>query len=541
MAIVEQVDRLMEQISPFSRRVLRRAWFGALVGILIGLFFPLMAIYLTFFWNGFDFSIAAILLFERSNPLLWVINTAPVVIGIAAWLLEASRARLHFLAEELEKRVKDRSSEIILQKQYFETLVDVSPVAIVTLNNHHRITDCNPAFEQLYGYTLDEIYDCELDDIIADPATRPDAEALTRQVLSGETIRSTGVRRGKNGKSVEVEIFGAPVIVAGSRIGVLGLYNDISAHKQAVNALTDSEKNFRILAASTIAAIFIIQDGLLKFINPAAEKLIGYSASDLTRDDAFLSILTGESRQLYELFSQERVDVETTPSRFESTIVSRTGDVRWVDISLAAIKYNSRPALLMTFFDITDRKQSEVNLKFLATHDPLTGLPNRILFQDRLTHALAIARRNLKRIAVMFVDLDGFKQVNDRFGHEKGDQILRELGQRMLGCIRTSDTVARLGGDEFTFILEDIDAVESAVAIAEKVLIAIRQPFVQDETNFSVSASIGISLYPDDCDDPEELVKLADGLMYRAKRAGKNQYLLVSNQDVFPARTGGSH
>jgi diguanylate cyclase (GGDEF)-like protein/PAS domain S-box-containing protein len=518
----------MKPITPFRRKILRRASTGALVGVLIGLFFPLLAVYLMLVWNGLEFNFASVLLIERSNPLVWIVNTAPIVIGTAAWLVEANRARLHYLTEEMDERVKQRSGDIILQKQFFETLVDVSPVAIVTLDNEHRITDCNRAFEQLFGYTLDEIHNDELDDILADPEIRPEAEALTRQVQKGETIRSTGVRRGKDGKSVEVEIFGAPVIVAGQRIGVLGLYNDISERRQALNALTDSEKNFRTLASSTIAAIFIIQDGRLKFINPAAQNLIGYSAAELTQEEGYLSILTGESQQLGELFRQSRIDIETTPSRFESTITTRAGKVRWVDISLATIKYNSRPALLMTFFDITERKQSEVNLKFLATHDPLTGLPNRVLFQDRLTHSLAFARRSLQRVAVMFVDLDGFKQVNDRFGHEKGDHILRELGQRMRNCIRASDTVARLGGDEFTFILEHIDSVDSAVLIAEKVLHAIRQPFVQDAITFSISASIGISIYPDDGDDAEELVKLADGLMYHAKRAGKNQYCKIS-------------
>ncbi len=485
-------------------------------------------------WNGLEFSLESWLLFERSNPLIWVINLVPFGIALGAWLVEASRARLDLLNDELEARVEARSSAISLQKQDFETLVNVSPVAIVTLDTHYRITDCNPAFEQLFGYSLDEIRNVAIDDILTDEQTRADAEALTRQVQGGATIRSIGFRRSKDGKLVEVEIFGAPVIVAGQSIGVLGLYNDITDRRKALDALTDSEKNFRTLASSTIAAIFIIQDGVLKFMNPAAENLIGYTSMDLTNREDFLAILTRESRQLYDIFAQERINAETTPSQFELTIVTRSGEIRWVDISLATIKFNSRPALLMTFFDITDRKESEVNLKFMATHDPLTGLPNRVLFQDRLTHALAFARRSIKRVAVMFVDLDGFKQINDRFGHEKGDQILRDLGQRMLKCIRTSDTVARLGGDEFTFVLEDIELIDSAVVIAEKVLNAIRQPFFQGEQTFAVSASIGISLFPDDLLDSEELVKLADRLMYRAKKEGKDRYQLASQSDAFP-------
>jgi len=528
----------MKPVTSNRKKVIGRAIRGGLIGWLIGLFFPVLSIYLLVAFKGLTLTRPTLFQLQRENPLLWVIYLTPLVLAIAGWLVEANRARLDLLTEELDERVAERSSEINLQKKYFETLVNESPVAIVTLDHQHRIIDCNPAFENLFGYALEEIYNSNLDDILTDSETRLEAEALTRQIQDGKTIRSTGIRLGKNGKRVEVEIFGAPVIVGEHQNGVLGLYNDITERRKALNALTDSEKNFRTLASSTIAAILIIQDGVLKFMNPAAEYLLGYSSAELVDRQDYLSILTKESRQLYDIFTQEQEHVKTTPSRFESTIVTRSGQIRWMDISRARIRYNGQPALLMTFFDITDRKESEVNLKFMATHDPLTGLPNRVLFQDRLTHALAFARRSLKRVAVMFVDLDGFKQINDRFGHERGDQILRELGLRMQNCIRTSDTVARLGGDEFTFILEEIDTIDNAILIADKVLVAIRQPFEQAGQSDSISASIGISLYPDDCDNAEELVKLADGLMYRAKRAGKNRYQLVSHQDIFPDQSG---
>jgi diguanylate cyclase (GGDEF)-like protein len=184
---------------------------------------------------------------------------------------------------------------------------------------------------------------------------------------------------------------------------------------------------------------------------------------------------------------------------------------------------------IATFFDITERKHAEDKILHQAYHDGLTRLPNRVLFKDRLEQSLAFARRmQHKKVALLFIDLDRFKLVNDSLGHAAGDQLLQQVAERLRGIVRQSDTLARLGGDEFTILLPDVDHVEEAMLVAEKVLAAMKQPFALGGRDIFVSASIGISMYPDDGADVDVLMKHADTAMYRVKKQGRNGFHLYT-------------
>ena len=188
--------------------------------------------------------------------------------------------------------------------------------------------------------------------------------------------------------------------------------------------------------------------------------------------------------------------------------------------------------------DITERKLLEDNLKQIAAelkrsnaelrvsaeHDPLTGLPNRILFQERLTQSLEWANRQNRMVALLFLDLNDFKHVNDTLGHQIGDLLLKTIGDRLKGCLRGSDTVSRLGGDEFTVILPGIPSKSDVARVSQKILDTIIQDMVLEGQKVLITTSIGISLYPTDAQDMETLIKLADTAMYRAKGTGKNLY-----------------
>jgi diguanylate cyclase (GGDEF)-like protein len=178
--------------------------------------------------------------------------------------------------------------------------------------------------------------------------------------------------------------------------------------------------------------------------------------------------------------------------------------------------------------DITERKRAEEQVRDLAYHDPLTGLPNRLLFQDRLALSVAQAHRRGKGLAVLFLDLDRFKVINDSLGHSVGDLLIREVAVRLRSCLREGDTVARLGGDEFTLLLPDLGQALDAAKVANKVLEVVRMPFDIDGRELFVTCSMGISLYPDDGHDPETLVKNADAAMYRAKEQGRDHYQLYT-------------
>lgn len=173
---------------------------------------------------------------------------------------------------------------------------------------------------------------------------------------------------------------------------------------------------------------------------------------------------------------------------------------------------------------ITRLKQTNEQILHLAHHDALTSLPNRILFYDRLNLAIAKARRDKELVAVLYLDLDGFKLINDTLGHDTGDALLREAAKRITACVRDSDTVARMGGDEFTVVLGNVRTLKGIDRVAKKIVAAIAAPFALDGKNCSVSASVGISIYPDNGNTPAQLVKIADATMYLAKQSGKNGY-----------------
>jgi diguanylate cyclase (GGDEF)-like protein len=181
------------------------------------------------------------------------------------------------------------------------------------------------------------------------------------------------------------------------------------------------------------------------------------------------------------------------------------------------------------FWKVATRlKLTNEKVLHLAHHDSLTELPNRILFRDRINQSIVKARREKELIAVLYLDLDGFKRVNDTLGHDIGDALLQEASKRIVACVRDSDTVARMGGDEFTVILCNVKTPESIERVAQKIVDAIAAPFDLNGKNCSVSVSIGISLYPNNGETPDQLMKSADSTMYQAKQSGKNCYRIAS-------------
>ncbi len=207
------------------------------------------------------------------------------------------------------------------------------------------------------------------------------------------------------------------------------------------------------------------------------------------------------------------------------------GEVYTAWLNVSSIKDNSGNITnyVGVFTDITQRKLVEEHLDHMAHYDGLTGLPNRALLHDRLGHALVQLRRSGQRLAILFIDLDEFKPVNDAFGHDVGDLVLQDVARRLKLCVRESDTVARLGGDEFIIILQDIMDEQDAVLVAKKIIGSLQMPFCPRKDECSIGASIGITIYPDDGTDAETLLKRADRAMYYAKEKGKNNWKLFSS------------
>lgn len=221
------------------------------------------------------------------------------------------------------------------------------------------------------------------------------------------------------------------------------------------------------------------------------------------------------------------------PESIVYRIIRKDGAVRHVMSQTGESTYDENGVSLITsgiLADITDQKLAEEKLVHMATHDALTDLPNRELFNDRLRHAISRAKRYRKKLAVMFLDLDNFKTVNDAFGHKQGDWLLKLITERISQCVRESDTIARIGGDEFIILLEDMNHVDDILPIAEKIINSVAEPFTIENSEVFITSSIGISIYPNDGLDPEMLLSNADRAMYKSKQEGKNKFSLYSSE-----------
>lgn len=305
---------------------------------------------------------------------------------------------------------------------------------------------------------------------------------------------------------------------------MLGVLQDITERLRTDRALRESEEKFRTLADQSPNMIFINQAGRVVYVNQQCEQVMGYSKEQFYAPDFdFLQLIVPEHRQRVMTNFQAHLrgdDVEP----YEYTIITREGERLDVIITTRLINYEGAKAILGIITDISTHKAVERQLTFLATHDALTALPNRIAFNDRLELALAQSHRKGQKLALMLLDLDHFKEVNDSLGHDMGDKLLRVVGERLMGLVRKGDTVARMGGDEFMLLIPEITHAQDVAGLAGKIIDAFHAPFYIDGHRLQITTSIGYTIYPDDGLDNETLKKQADVAMYRAKDNGRDNF-----------------
>lgn len=304
------------------------------------------------------------------------------------------------------------------------------------------------------------------------------------------------------------------------------------ALKEREHSLALSQQHLRLAAKvfeNTLDAIMVTNaERVIESVNPAFTQITGYKAHEaIGKTPAILS-----SGRHDAAFYREMQEALAAHGHWQGEIWNRrrNGEIypEWLTINTVRNTRGEAVNYVGVFSDITKRKAAEKQMQFLAYHDGLTGLPNRELFFDRLEHAIAHAHRNRRMVAVLFLDLNRFKQVNDTLGHHVGDQLLQRVAQRLTASVREGDTVARLGGDEFTVVLESIGQASDVSCVARKIMDALSQPMQLDGHEIGVTTSIGISLYPTDGVQPEALIKCADTAMYLAKQDGRNNFRFFS-------------
>ena len=308
------------------------------------------------------------------------------------------------------------------------------------------------------------------------------------------------------------------------------------AERKAAEEALFAEKERAQVTLNSIGDAVLSTDilGNVTYLNAVAEKMTGWS-----RDEALgkpltkvFQIIDGTTREPapnpMELAVQENRPVGLTAN---CIFIRRDGNESSIEDSAAPIHDRSGlvTGAVIVFHDVSMSKAMALEMSHLAHHDILTDLPNRMLLKDRLSQAIATARRNDTQVAVMFLDLDGFKHINDSLGHAVGDKLLQSVATRLVGCVRSSDTVSRQGGDEFVVLLSEIKHAADAGITATKIITALTAPHVADQHELRVTASIGLSTYPDDGQDAESLMKNADMAMYQAKGKGRNNYQFFKN------------
>jgi len=382
---------------------------------------------------------------------------------------------------------------------------------VILVDHQDRVLRWNLAAERMFGHSAEQAVGQSVHELLAPSDARDDAAGMVRFCRSGDgkaigrTMELEAMRR--DGSRIEVELSLSSVQVNGAWYA-LAVIRDITGRRRIEEALRRSEHNFHNVVEMNRSGILVVDaEGRIRFANSAAQKLLNRSAEELQ------GLPFG---------------VPSTTLRQEMAVRRGDGSAGIAEMSATETRWEGEPAHLVMLHDITELKQAESQARYLALHDPLTGLPNRRMFLERLDRALRRARFGGERVALLFMDLNRFKPINDTLGHEIGDEVLRTFAKRVERCLRASDTVARLGGDEFAAVIESVGALSDVDAVVGKLERCLKPPMQVAGNDLYVGASMGVALYPDDGHDADILLRRADDAMYAAKRGGGSHFRYFS-------------
>lgn len=431
------------------------------------------------------------------------------------------------IAQELER--KDAEAALRESEEKARLLLESTGEAIYGVDLDGNCTFANPASLRLLGYDdMAELIGKNMHDLThhtrRDGTPHPAEDCgIRRAFLEGQgTHTDDDMLWRKDGTCFPVENWSYPMRRKGKIVGAVVKFIDVTERRRTE---TQVGKLSRALEQTADTVVITDRNGVIEYVNPAFEQVTGYSRAEAVggKPNLVKSGLhdSGFYKQLWGTILGGNV--------FRDVVINRKqdGTLYYEEKTITPLKdaHGQITHFISTGKDITERMENQERLRYLAYHDVLTNLPNRALFMDRLDHALSRIHRTHGPLAVLFMDLDRFKIINDTLGHNVGDRLLQTLSRRLIDSVREGDTVARFGGDEFAILLEDITQIDDVPPVAEKILDALGQAFVlEDGHELFVTTSIGISTYPNDAGDSVTLLKNADTAMYRAKEKGRNGY-----------------
>lgn len=465
------------------------------------------------------------------------ISLSPLLAGSDQLVAAAIRdvtARQRAL-EDLERRAAEDRRVLAEREAYLRSVVDTAIDAIIVIDENGTVETFNPATERMFGFRSDEVLGQNVKMLMPSPYREEHDAYLSRYLRTGEK-RIIGIGREivaqrKDGSFFPMELAVSEMVQNGRR-KFTGIIRDISGRKQAEQQLQEAKAQLT-LAAEVGRLGFWTWDPRTEetYFSPEWKKLLGYEDHEIRNHYAeAVERLHPEDRKAALAAAREFWSNPRGELKQEFRLRHRNGRYLWIVSRLVAL-FDERGQpyrLLGTHLDNTEHKEHAERMRQIAQHDPLTGLPNRALLHEFGGYQIAAARRSSTHLAVLFIDLDDFKPINDKHGHETGDVVLHEVARRLCRCVRGEDIVARLGGDEFVVVLGRVTGEPEPAAVARNIIEAVSRPYHLDRLELSLSLSMGIAMFPRDGDEFDMLLRRADAAMYQAKQSGRAQYRFYS-------------
>lgn len=445
----------------------------------------------------------------------------------------------HWLPRALRYAIERRNAQNALEESEvrFRAMSDASPLGIFVSDAEGSCVYTNAAYHVISGLAFEQTLGTNWNMAIHPEDRQRVLSEWSKAARSGSPFKAEVRFLRKDGTIVWTRLNSAAMGEGRRFRGHVQIVEDITARKSSESILQGAEEALFAEKERAQVTLNSIGDAVLStnllcqvtYLNPVAEVMTGWSEPDALGRSLtdVLRIVDSKTRQNIENPAQHALaEDKTVGLSKDCVLIRRDGTESAIEDSAAPIHNRDGKVVgaVIVFHDVTAARAMALKMAGLAQHDFLTGLPNRMLLMERLTQAIALAQRHHKQTALLFLDLDRFKEVNDSLGHTVGDKLLQSVAARLSTCVRATDTVCRQGGDEFVILLAEIEVTRDAVQVAEKLLAAFASPHVVDGHKLSLTLSIGISIYPDDGKDADTLMEKADTAMYQAKDCGRNNY-----------------
>lgn len=409
-------------------------------------------------------------------------------------------------------------------KQRYRSLYEFNVDAIFSINRDGNIIKGNAAVKAVTGFDASSLISSNFISLIVLEDINTALNSFNRAVAGKNQHMNTAITT-KSGELVEVIAKFIPTIVNGEVVGIYLILKDVTEQLMIMKKYQESEQRFRIIAENSQDLITMLDEkGKIIYVSPSYKTVLGFDQKEYLGNYLYHNVHVDHKDKLWESMLLSIKSEESW--KLQVLKKHKTKGWVWCELCGTPVFDNHKQFIHMVCVtrDIHLQKEYEMKLKHIAFHDSLTNLPNRRLFKEKLKYSLNQSRLNKTELAVMIMDIDHFKCINDEMGHDIGDEVLVEFGKRVSECLQADEFVARLGGDEFTVLLPNRKSENDVVAIAEKIQKAMHEPWITNNHEFSITTSMGIAIVSDEHATEASILKMADIALYDAKRAGRQTY-----------------